>query len=118
MAWSLGSVTIHPAGEQDRHQIEAYYAIENILDATTNYIAYFGAGSERKSLEFILDEDVNSNSGLTNLKNSATSGSSMPLSGDTGSMGNWKIISLEAVRKQALNHTYPVYSCSVSLIKV
>lgn len=116
MAWTLASITIHPEDQSLRGVIEANYAIQDVLDATANVISYFGSKSEVVQLEFALFEDENSGTGLTTLKNNTKNGTTSALAGDTGSLGNWKILRLEYRRKQALNQTNPVYICSAELV--
>jgi len=118
LAWTLGGVTIHPDDGEFSGRVESNYAIQRVLDAVVNTISYYGANSELVQLAFILDENVNSNTGLSTLKTAAKANSNVALVGDTGSLGNWRILSFTYRRRQALAHTNPVYSCSAELISV
>ncbi len=117
MPWTLGGKTISPDSRQDSRIYESYYAIQEILDATVNTLSFYGASSERRSLQFILDEDVNSNTGLSGLRTAIRTDADVALVSDKGAEGNYRILSLRFTRLQALNHTNPVYECAAELIK-
>lgn len=95
---------------------EANYSLQEVLDAVTETINFYGAKSERVQLEFLLDEDRNSNTGLSTLRTARTTDANVNLTMDTGSWGNFRILSLNARRVQALNHTNTVWRCSAELI--
>jgi hypothetical protein len=116
MPWSLAGVTIHPDGGEDVQVVEANYAIQEILDATVNTITFLGANSDRRTLSFILDE-TEAAGGLNTLKTSVRTDANVNLTSDQGSQGNYRILSLEATRLQALNKASPVYKCVAELIK-
>ena|SRR3990167_2384636 len=117
MAWTLHSLTIHPDSEQDIQVVEANYAIQEILDATTNTITFFGANSTRRTLDFILDE-TEAAGGLATLQADVRADANVTLVSDQGSQGTFRILSLRAARVQALNKSSPVYRISAELIKV
>jgi|SRR3990167_1810721 len=117
MAWSLSGVTISPGDGEDILIYEANYAIQEVLDAVANTITFYGANSERRTLDFILDETVAAG-GLNTLKTSVQTDANVNLTSDQGSQGNYRILSLRAVRRQALNKSSPVYKCSAELVKV
>jgi len=116
MSWSLGSIIIHPDSGEDVESYESYYAIQEVLDNTVDTISFYGASSQRRSLQFILDEDENSNTGKSTLKTAIRADSSCNLTSDQGSQGNYRILSMKFTRIQALNHTNPVYKVSAELI--
>jgi len=116
--WTLGGITIHPPGGGYQERRESLYAIQQVLDATAETISYYGAGSLRTQLRFILDEDVNGNTGLNTLRTAVGNNSDVALVGDVGSLGNHRILSLNASRLQDHVHTNPVYDCTAELIKV
>lgn len=118
MAWSLGGVVIHVDDENDTESVSALYAIQQVLDDTSETTSYYGAQSERRELDFILDENVNSNTGRTTLKAAVLADSNVALVSDQGSQGNYRILELSLTRKQALNKTNPVYTGRAALIKV
>ncbi len=118
MTQTLAGVVIHvDDGELDEVS-ESNYTFQDVLDATSETISYFGAKSDRISLAFILDEDLNSNTGKTTLKAAVKANSNVNLTMDTGSLGNVRILSFRSKRKQALNHTFPVYACTAELVEV
>jgi len=116
MAWSLASQTIHPPDGGDTRNFEAYYTVLEVLDATANNIAFYGAASEKRSLSFILDETENSGTGLASLITAKNTDASVNLTSDVGSQGNYRILTLSAVRVQALNKSAAVWKCAVELI--
>lgn len=118
MAHSLAGIVIHVDDGELDEVTESNYTFQDVLDATSNTISYFGAKSDRISLAFILDEDENANAGRTTLKAAVRANASVNLTMDTGSMGNVRILSFRSKRKQALNHTFAVYTCTAELVEV
>jgi len=118
MPWTLSTKTIHPDSEQYTHMVESYYAVQEVLDATENTISFYGASSDRRMLSFILDENENSNTGLSGLKTAVRTDANVALVSDQGAEGNYRILSLRASRVQALNKVSPVYTVECELIKV
>lgn len=118
MAWSLDGITIHVDDEGDEGSIATLWAIQQVLDATEENISYYGAQSPRRNLAFILDENVNSNTGLDTLKATTSAGDDAALVTDHGADGTYKIMDFTWVRRQALNKTNPVYFCRATLIEV
>lgn len=118
MTHSLAGVIIHVDDGELDEVTESNYTFQDVLDATSNTISYFGAKSDRFSAAFILDEDENSNTGRTTLKAAVKANASVNFTMDTGSMGNVRILSFRTKRKQALNHTHPVYACTAEMVEV
>jgi len=56
MAWSIGAVTIHPDSEEFEVTTEALYSEQQVVDATSTTISWYGAASDKIALSFILDE--------------------------------------------------------------
>ena len=118
MAWTLGGVTIHVDDQGDRESVASLYALQQVLDATEETISYYGAQSDRRELDFVLDENLNANTGKSTLKTAARANSNCALVSDQGAEGNYRILEIDFVRLQALNKTNPVYRCTASLVKV
>lgn len=118
MPWSLGGVFLSPDDEEYEFEITAQYAVQTVIGAQSSDVQWYGTPSERRRLDGILFENSNSNVGLSSLDNYATSGSTVPLITDQGADGSYKIASLRARRKQALNYTQPVWRVSLELIQV
>jgi len=116
MPQSLGGVLISVDDSGFILTGEASYAIQGVLDAIADTINFYGAKSERIQLDFVLDEDRNSNTGLSTLRTARTTDAQVNLTMDTGSWGNFRILSLNARRLQALNHTYTVWRVQTDLI--
>lgn len=116
MAWSLAGITISPPGGGDQQSVQSRYAVQEVLDATSDTLNYFGAGSDRRRLRFFLDEDLNSNGGLTALKAAVRANSNAALVSDQGAQGNYRILSLSFTRLQDHSRTYPAYNCEAELI--
>ncbi len=116
MAWSLGGIVIHPGDNQWTESIESHYALQVVLDATVETISYFGAGSERIALAFSLFESENGSTGKTTLKAAVRANANCNLTADTGSLGNYRILSMSFARQMATNHSAPVYECTCELI--
>lgn len=114
MAWTLNSQVIHPDSGEDNITVEANYAIQEILDAISNTLTFFGANSTRRTLDFILDETESAS--LNNLVTAVRTDANVNLTSDQGSQGNFRILTLRASRIQALNKASPVYKCSAELI--
>lgn len=115
MAWTLGGISISPDSGEDVITVEANYAIQEILDATSNTLTFFGANSTRRALDFILDETVTAG-GLNTLMTAVRTDANVNLTSDQGSQGNFRILTLRASRLQALNKNAPVYKVSAELI--
>lgn len=116
MAWSLASIVIHPGDEEMDELVEANYSIQKVLDASADVISYFGASSDHISLNFIMFESENASAGRTALKAAAKANANVNLTADTGSMGNYRILTLRLIRKLAANHSSPVYKGQAELI--
>jgi len=118
MSHSLAGVTISMDDSQLVEVTEANYTFQDVLDATSETISYFGAKSDRFSITFYMDEDLNGNTGRTTLKAAVKANASVNLTVDTGSLGNVRILSFRSTRRQALNHTNAVYICTAELVEV
>lgn len=118
MAHSLDGITIHVDDGGLVEVTEANYTFQEVLDATSDVISFYGAKSDRLSVSFVLDEDENSNAGKSTLKSATKTNASVNLTLDTGSLGNVRILSLRTTRQQALNHTHPVYKADAELVEV
>jgi len=116
MSHTLGGVTIHVDTNELAEVTASNYTFQEPLGATTEVISYYGAKSDRISLSFVLDENENSNTGRTTLKAATKANADVNLTMDTGSMGNYRILSFRSARLQAVNKTYPVYKCSAELV--
>jgi hypothetical protein len=118
MAHSLAGVTISVDDRGLVEVSEANYTFQDVLDATSETISYYGAKSDKFSINFILDENVNSNTGRTTIKAAVKANADVNFTMDTGSLGNVRILSFRSTRLQALNKTNPVYSCAAELVEV
>lgn len=118
MSHSLAGVVIHVDDGGFQFVGDANYTFQDVLDATSETISYFGAKSRRISLTFVLDEVENSNTGDSTLEAARKANSSVNLTMDTGSLGNVRILSYRATRAQALNHANPVWKCQTELVEV
>lgn len=116
MAQTLAGVTIHVDNEGLVLSGESNYTFQDVLDATVEVIDYFGAKSERIQLNFYLDEDLNSNTGLTTLRAALKANANVNLTLHEGSWGNWRMLSLSAAQVMALNHTNRVWKCSSEMV--
>lgn len=116
MAWSIAGIIIHPDSEQDKETIEAHYALQDVVDAVVTSISFFGSGSPRRSLEFVLDENENGGAGRSTLKTALESDAQVNLTSDQGSQGDFRLLSLQLTRRQAVNKVLPVYNCSCEMI--
>lgn len=118
MSWSIASIVIHPADQQFGGHLEANFSIQDILDGTESVVSYYGAKSEGVQMQFALWEDDNSNVGLSTLKAAIIAGTTVALAGDSGALGNYKILSFDYRRVQALNKTGLCYNCTIEMVKV
>lgn len=118
MAWTLGGVTIHPDDKQYTRQVDANYAIQDVLDATTEVASWYGGKSPRINLNFVLFGDENGGTGESQLETAVLTNADVSLVSDIGTVGNVRILSLKATRRQALNHTGESWDCATSLVKV
>lgn len=118
MAWTFGGVTIHVDDKGHRRSKTPLYAIQHVLDATSDDVSYYGSTSRRVTLDFALFEIDNGNTGYTTLDAAADANADVVLVSDQGAEGNYRILSLSGVRRQALNHANPVWDCVAELIKV
>lgn len=116
MSHSLGGVTIHVDDKGFVDQQDSNYTFQDVLDATSEVISYYGAKSERISLTFWLIEDENSNTGNSTLKAAAKANADVNLTLDVGSLGNFRILTYKATRVMATNKTYPAYTVSAELV--
>lgn len=117
MAHTLNGATIHIDEGGDIESREAIYAIQQVLDATVSTISFYGAASKRRHLEFILDENVNTN-GKDNILNAVGADANVDYTNDLGSQGNFRLLSSSFKRKMAANLSEPVYEGSAELIAV
>lgn len=118
MAHTLGGVTIHPDDEGIAEDVESFYSFQKVLDDTTETIGYYGAGSTRVDLVFVMRESANSGTGLSTLQAAARANSNVAWVSDRGAEGNVRILRLRAVRRQALNESDEVYDCTAQLVRV
>jgi hypothetical protein len=116
MTQSLAGVLISVDNKGLTESVDSNYAFQEILDATVETISYYGAKSERYSLTFILDEDRNSNTGNATLKAAVKANADVNLTMNSGSFGNFRILTYKAVLVQALNHTGLVWEVSAELV--
>lgn len=116
MAQTLAGITISVDSEGFTINGEANYAFQDVLDAIAEVIDFFGAKSDRIQLAFWLDEDRNSNIGLSTLRTAYKTDASVNLTMHEGSWGNWRIITFSAVRVHATNHTGLVWRCQAELV--
>lgn len=118
MAWTFGGVTIHPPGGDFQGSVQSHYATQEVLDATSETLNFWGATSDHLNLGFALDEVVNGNTGLDTLKAAVRADANVALAGDQGSEGNFRILELSWTRAQDHSRTVPFYHCKAQLIKV
>lgn len=116
MAWSLAGVTIH--GYDDSGSLESLYSRQNVLDATADTAAFYGAKSVVRGVGFTLIEDTSGSAALTTLKTALRTDANVTLISDRGNEGSFRILKLSYKRVQALNYTLPVWDCSVELLEV
>lgn len=116
MTQSLDGQTIHVDDKGITYQQDSNYSMQDVLDSTSEIISYYGAKSQRISLTFIMLENDNGGSGNSTLLAAAKANSDINLTLNTGSVGNFRILSYKAVQLQALNFSLPVYSCTADLI--
>jgi hypothetical protein len=114
MAWTLASIIIHV--DDDSSSLESLYSQQNVLDSIKTTLGYYGAKSVTRTIGFTLIEDTAGAGSLTSLKTATTTNADVVLVSDLGSEGNFRITKLSYQRVQALNHTLPVYRCSVDLV--
>lgn len=117
MSWTLGGVIIHPPGGDYQGSVVPNYAIQQVLDATSETLNYFGASSDHLNLSFALIEDENSNTGKATLEVAARADADVVLVSDQGTEGNFRITNLAWTRMQDHSHTYPFYKCQAQMIK-
>lgn len=118
MAWTLAGVTIRPGDEGYQFAVDSHYAIQEILDATDDSVSWYGAGSKRETLRFMLFENDNGGTGAATLIAAAKANSDVALVSDQGAEGNVRILSFRGSRKLDNHNSMPVYSCSAELIEV
>ena len=117
MAWTLGGVQISPQDNGDKRVYGSLYALQNVLDATVTTKSFYGAESEKRSLDFVLFENSNGGTGLSTLATARATDANVALVSDQGAEGNYRILTLSAARKKDTANTNPVYMCSAELIK-
>lgn len=119
MAWTLAGITIHPDDKQDAREVSSFYAIQHVLDAAAETVSYYGAGSQRRNLNFVI-VPAEAPTGVADFEAATKANADVNLTSDQGSQGNYRILSFRAVRRQALNHTAAggVWECSAAMIKV
>lgn len=118
MAWSLGSVIVHPGDSGDQFTKIANYAIQQPLDSTAETITFWSASSQRRRLQFVMFENENSNTGRDTLEGYVATDANVALTTDEGAEGNFRILSLSGSRRQDLNHTQPTWIITAEMIKV
>lgn len=118
MAWTLAGVTIHPDDKQYRRSKQANYAMQDVLDGVAEVISFYGAKSLRVPLSFTIFGDENGGTGLTTLETAVDTDADVTLVSDQGTVGSFRILSLDATRVQALNHTGETWAVASQLIKV
>lgn len=116
MSQTLAGVTIHVDEGGFIIKGEANLAFQDVLDATSETISWFGAKSDRVSLAFVLDEDRNSNTGVATLRTAYKTDANVNLTLNNGSWGNVRIVTFQASQAQALNHTGMVWNCQAELV--
>lgn len=118
MAWALGAVTIHPDDKQYTREVSANYAVQDVLDATAQVVSWYGGQSPRINLNFVLFGDENGGTGEAQIETMVLTNADVVLTSDIGTVGNVRILSLKATRRQALNHANETWDCACTLIKV
>jgi hypothetical protein len=116
MAWSLAGITIHV--EKQGGSVESLYSQQNVLDATSTTLGYYGAKSKAFSLGFKLIEDTAGSGSLTTLENAVKANASVNLVDDRSTTTSVRIMKLDSERIQALNKTLPCYDCLADLVVV
>ena len=116
MAWTLHAITLRV--DTDAMEGEAFIAVQEVLDATSETTDWYGAGSQRRTLGGILDENENSNTGRSTLETDRATDANLALVSDQGAEGNYRIERARYQRVQALNKTNPVWRFELNLIKV
>ncbi len=115
MAWSIDAIVIRPS--EDNRVVTSNYSVQKILDASEEYISYYGANSQRRTLNFAMFENENGGTGLSDLEIKVKANANIALTSDQGAEGNFRILSLASARIQDHANTLPVYRCTAELIK-
>jgi hypothetical protein len=118
MAHTLAAITIHVDDRGYTRNKSSNYSRQHPLDAVVDTIGFFGSNSAEFDLDFMLDETLNSGTGLATLEAAVDANSNVNLTLDNGSQGNVRILNLSATRVQALNKSDEVWACTARLVSV
>jgi hypothetical protein len=114
MGWTIGGVTARVYDDSPTRT--ALYAKHNVLDATKTTLSYYGAQSIERSLSFwLLPED--GATGKDTLDTAAITNADVALVSDSGSEGNWRIMSFKPKRVMDVSRSGAVWNCTIDLIK-
>jgi len=118
--WKLGTVDIYVSGDSSEGDVKL--AKHTVLDATgTSVYHYFGSGAEERSLQATIFTETNKDA-LIALRDAGTT---VALTSDQGSEGNYKIQGISFRRMPAVKVDVAgvatdatVYTAEISLLKV
>jgi len=111
--WSVGAVGIY-VNDHDLQQ-DAVIGEMHVLDALSSTKHYSGSMGLKGNVAGILVTTGCSGPELATLQGYVESAASRTLTGDMGSVGDFKVKSVQAKRKQALNYAYPIYEVRIEL---
>ena len=111
--WSIGAVGIYIT-EHELNQDPVRGEV-HVLDALNSTKHYSGSMGKKGFISGILVTTGCNGPELTTLQGYAESDTSRTLTGDMGGLGDWKVGSIQAKRKQALNVAHPVYEVRIEL---
>ncbi|NIQ88606.1 MAG: hypothetical protein GWN93_05820 [Deltaproteobacteria bacterium] len=114
--WSIGAVDVY-VNDADLQQDPVIGEV-HVLDALKTTKHHSGSTGLKGTLAGILvttDSVSGLGTELVTLKGYTTSITSRAVVGDQGSLGDFKIKSVQAKRKQALNYDYPIYEVRVEV---
>ena len=114
--WSIGAVDLY-IDNMDLQQDPVIGEI-HVLDALKTTKHHSGSTGLKGTLSGTLvttDSASGIGTELVTLKGYTTSITSRTITGDQGSLGDFKIKSVQAKRKQALNYDYPIYEVRVEV---
>ena len=118
MSWSLAGVVIRPGNRGYGGSAESFHARQQVIDDTEETISYYGAGSQERSVKFILFENDNGGTGRNTIDAARIADANVALVSDIGSEGNFRILSWRWERVLDVANSLPVYDCTAELIKV
>ena len=95
---------------------ESLYSQQQVLDATTTTIGYFGAKSRFTTLTFTLILDIAGVGSIATLESAVTSNADTTYVDDKGTSNTVRIMKFQYKRIQALNYTNAVYVCQADLV--